>query len=161
MSQVPEEKVSYKSQIFIEILVKKMILLACENCCEFKNIHFPFMALFFFSRKYKRVEASEHTKESQRMENGANTKRRSFFFFYFPLFFFFFQWDAASGWQQKLLMQEIPSEPVHLPPVSWIFHWKNPLLNFWVPAVITGDSNKLPVMSNSKNLPWQLDKEHY
>lgn len=41
-----EEKVSYKSQIFIEILVKKIILFACENCCEFKNIHFPFLAHF-------------------------------------------------------------------------------------------------------------------
>lgn len=52
-----------------------------------------------------------------------------------------------------------PQNQYIFPSVSQIFHWKH-LQNLWVPAAIAGDSNKLPVMSNSKNFLWQLDKEH-
>lgn len=113
--------------------------------------------MVFFSRKCKRVGASEYTKESQRIENGANTKKKFTFSFFFPLFF---QWDAASGLQQKLLTRVNTLRTSTSPPQSHEFSTEKLLQHFWVPAVITADSNKLPVMSNSKNLLWQLYKEH-
>lgn len=80
-------------------------------------------------------------------------------FSFFPLFFFF-QWEAASGCQQKLLMRVNILRTNRSPPSLMNFPLKKLFQNFWVPAVITGDSNKPPVMSNSKNLSWQLDKDH-
>lgn len=141
--------------IFIALLVNKWSSSPVKTAVNFKI--FPFHLWYFFSRKCKRVGASEYTKESQRTENGANTKKLIYFFFFLSPFFSMgcCLWLTAETFDASQYPQN-----QHTTPQSHEFSTEKLLQHFGVPAVITADSNKLPVMSNSKNLLWQLYKEH-